>query len=346
MNKISVIGLDLAKNTFQIHAVDEKGKVVLRKQLSRRQMPPFFAKLPPCLIGMEACGGAHYWYRTLTGFGHRVRLMAPAFVKPYLKSNKNDRNDAEAICEAVQRPNMRFVAPKSPEQQAVLHLHHARRQLVRQRVAVGNHIRAVLAEYGICLARGVKVVSQRLPALLEDAENALPMLTRHLLKELVAEHEALIERAQRLEVQLKAWHATSEPSRRLESIPGVGVLTATALAATVGDGLGFRNGRQLAAYLGLVPRQASSGGKDRLLGISKRGDGYLRSLLVHGARSVLHHIRRRLQAGQPGGNPWVEALLQRSHVNEVAVALANKMARMAWVLLARNEHYQVMPSQA
>jgi transposase len=309
-------------------------------------MPRFFAKLSPCLIGMEACGGAHYWHRKLTEFGHKVRLMAPVFVKPYLKSNKNDRNDAEAICEAVQRPSMRYVAPKSPEQQAVLHLHHARQQLIQQRVAVGNHVRAVLAEYGFCLPQGVKVVSQRLPALLEDAENALPMLTRYLLAELKAEHDALIERAQRLEAQLKAWHAANEPSQRLAGIPGVGVLTATALVATVSDGLAFRSGRQLAAYLGLVPRQASSGGKDRLLGISKRGDGYLRSLLIHGARSVIRHIRRRLQAGQPGGNPWVEALLQRCHVNEAAVALANKMARMAWVLLARNEHYQVMPSHA
>lgn len=346
MNKISVIGLDLAKNVFQLHAVDENGETVLRKQLSRTQMPRYFAKLSPCLIGMEACGGAHYWHRKLTGFGHTVRLMAPAFVKPYLRSNKNDRNDAEAICEAVQRPTMRFVAPKSLEQQAVLHLHHARRQLVRQRVAVGNHIRAVLAEYGICLPQGVKVVSQRLPALLEDSDNALPMLTRHLLAELQAEHDELIERAQRLEAQLKAWHAASEPSQRLQGVPGIGVLTATALAATVNDGQAFRNGRQLGAYLGLVPRQASSGGRDRLLGISKRGDGYLRSLLVHGARSVIRHIRRRLQAGQPGGNPWVEALLQRCHVNEAAVALANKMARIAWVLLTRNERYQAMPNHA
>lgn len=345
MNKISVIGLDLAKNIFQVHAVDSTGVVVMRKSLSRSQMSRFFAKLPPCLIGIEACGGAHYWHRSLTQYGHTVRMMAPVFVKPYLKSNKNDRNDAEAICEAVQRPNMRFVAPKSPEQQAVLHLHHARQQLVRQRVATSNHIRAVLAEYGICLPQGVKVLCQRLPDLLEDGENALPMLTRHLLAELKEEQDTLIERTQRLEVQLKAWHAANEPSQRLESIPGVGVLTATALAATVVDGQGFRNARQLAAYLGLVPRQASSGGKERLLGISKRGDGYLRSLLIHGARSVIHHIRRRLQAGQPGGHPWVEALLQRCHVNEVAVALANKMARMAWVLLVRNERYKPMETQ-
>jgi transposase len=346
MNKISVVGLDLAKNVFQVHAVDEAGEVVLRKALSRAQLPRFFANLSPCLIGMEACGGAHYWARTLTGLGHRVRMMAPMFVKPYLKSNKNDRNDAEAICEAVQRPHMRFVTPKTPEQQAVLHLHHARRQLVRQRVALGNHIRSVLAEYGICLPQGVKVVSRRVPEILEDGENGLPMLTRHLLAELKEGHDQLLERAQRLDRQLKAWHGASDQSQRLEGIPGVGVLTATALAATVADGRGFRNGRQLAAYLGLVPRQASSGGKDRLLGISKRGDGYLRSLLIHGARAVIHHIRRRLKAGQPGGNPWIEKLLQRCHVNEVAVALANKMARVAWVLLVRNERYQVISAPA
>lgn len=342
MNKISVVGLDLAKNVFQVHAVDEEGEVVLRKQLSRAQMQRFFVKLPPCLIGMEACGGAHYWARTLAQFGHTVRMIAPAFVKPYLMSNKNDRNDAEAICEAVQRPHMRFVAPKSPEQQAVLHLHHARQQLVRQRVALSNHIRSVLAEYGICLPQGVKIVSRRLPEILGDGGNGLPMLTRRLLAELKSEHDQLIERAQRLEAQLKAWHSGSEESQRLEGVPGIGMLTATALAATVTDGKGFCNGRQLAAYLGLVPRQASSGGKDRLLGMSKRGDGYLRGLLIHGARAVIHHIRRRLKAGLPGGNPWVEQLLQRCHVNEAAVALANKMARIAWVLLARKENYRVM----
>jgi transposase len=332
-----VIGLDLAKNLFQVHGVDFDGEVVVRKQLKRSQLRRFFANLEPCLIGMEACGGAHYWSRELTGLGHTIRVMAPIFVKPYLKTNKNDRNDAEAICEAVQRPSMRFVQPKTPEQQAVLHLHHARRLLVRQRVALSNHIRGVLSEYGIVLPQGVKAISQSMPALLEDADDGLPMLTRHLLAELKAGHDQLIERTERVEGQIKAWHATSRVSQRLASIPGIGVLTATALAAVVGEGQDFRNGRQLAAYLGLVPRQASSGGKARLLGISKRGDRYLRGLLIHGARTVIYHIRRRLQAGQCGGNAWVEQLLQRCHPNEVAVALANKMARIAWVLLVKNE---------
>ena len=337
MDKISVIGLDLAKNVFQVHGIDYDGEVIVRKQLTRSQLRRFFANLAPCLIGMEACGGSHYWSRELTRLGHTVRMMAPVFVKAYLKSNKNDRNDAEAICEAVQRPSMRFVQPKTPEQQAVLHLHHGRRLLVRQRIALSNHMRGVLSEYGIVMPQGVKVISRRLPELLEDADNGLPMLARHLLAELKAEHNQLIERIERIEARIKDWHANNNVSQRLASIPGIGVLTASALAATVGEGQDFSNGRQLAAYLGLVPRQASSGGKARLLGISKRGDGYLRSLLIHGARAVISHIQRRLRSGQPGGNPWVEQLLLHRHPNKVAVALANKMARIAWVLLARNE---------
>lgn len=342
MNEISVIGLDLAKNIFQVHGVDNDGEIVLRKQLKRKDLLRFFAKLPASLVGMESCGGAHYWSRELSKLGHTVRMMAPAFVKPYLKSNKNDRNDAEAICEAVQRPSMRFVTAKNPEQQAVLHLHHARQLLVRQRVALSNHMRGILLEYGISMPQGVKMIVRRIPALLEDGENALPMLTRHMLVELKIQHDGLMESVKLLEHQLKAWHSGNEISQRLATIPGIGLLTATALAATVGEGKDFKNGRQLAAYLGLVPRQSSSGGKDRLLGISKRGDGYLRSLLVHGARAVIYHIRRRLKAGQPGGNPWVEQLLQRCHVNEVAVALANKTARVAWVLLAREEKYHAL----
>jgi transposase len=334
MNEISVVGLDLAKNVFAVHAVDAAGQVVMRRTLRRGDVSRFFARLKPCLVGMEACGGAHYWSRVLAQFGHRVRMMAPVFVKPYLKSNKSDRNDAEAICEAVQRPSMRFVTPKTPEQQAVLHLHHARQQLVRQRVALSNHMRAVLVEYGIALPPGVGVVCKQLPGVLEDAENGLPMLVRQLLVVLKGQHDALIEQADRLTAELAAWHASQAASQRLEQIPGVGVLTA------LGDGRGFRHGRQFAAWLGLVPKQASSGGKERLLGISKRGDGYLRTLLIHGARAVIHHVRRRLKGGMPGGHPWVEQLLTRCHVNEVAVALANKMARVAWTLVSRNENYR------
>ena len=340
MNKISVIGLDLAKNVFQVHGINEDGEIVVRKQLTRRQVLRYFARLEPCLIGMESCAGAHYWARELSKLGHCVRLMAPSFVKPYVKSNKNDRNDAEAICEAVQRPNMRFVAAKTLEQQAILHLHHGRQLLIQQRVALNNHMRSVLMEYGISLPKGAKVLSQHLPGLLEDAENQLPMITRHLLGELKMKHDELNTSITMLENQIKSWHQANVVSQQLASIPGIGILTATALAATIGDVKNFANARQLSAYLGLVPRQHSSGGKEKLLGISKRGDGYVRCLLVHGARAVIRHIKRRLKNGQPGGNAWVERCLQRMHVNEVTVALANKMARTAWALLAHNETWR------
>jgi len=344
MKQISVIGLDLAKNVFQVHGVNAAGETVLQKKLTRGQMVKFFAKLSPCLVGMESCGGAHYWHGELSRFGHDVHMMAPAFVKPYLKSNKNDRNDAEAICEAVQRPNMRFVTPKTPEQQSILHLHHGRQLLVDQRVALGNHMRGVLLEYGISLPQGFKALLQQLPEILEDAENNLPMQTRHLLATLKVQYDRLLDSEDQLKQALNAWHQQNETSQRLETIPGVGLQTATALAATIGEGKDFKNGRQLSAYLGLVPRQHSSGGRDKLLGISKRGDGYLRKLLIHGARAVIRHVRRRISLGQPGGNPWVEQLLVRCHPNEVAVALANKMARISWVLLSRNETYRSMPA--
>lgn len=341
MNKVSVIGVDLAKNVFQLHGVDGAGHPVLRKQLKRGQKKRFFANLPPCLIGMEACGSAHYWARTLEDYGHEVRLMAPSFVKPYVKSNKNDRNDAEAICEAVTRPHMRFVAVKTPEQQAVFHLHHGRRQLVKQRVALSNHMRGVLLEFGIALPPGDRALKGRLGAILEDGENGLPMIVRQLLHTLWKAFSQLEAHIGTLTEALEAWHRGNAVSQRLAQIPGIGVQTATALAAVLGDqGADFRNGRQLAAYLGLVPRQSSSGGKERLLGISKRGDAYLRSLLIHGARAVIRHVRRRLANGQPGGNPWVEQLLARSHPNEVAVALANKLARTAWAVVAHERTWQ------
>lgn len=340
MSKITVIGLDLAKNVFQVHGINEDGDVAVRKQLKRADVLRYFAKLPPCLVGMEACMSAHYWQREISKLGHVVRLMAPAFVKPYVCGNKNDRNDAAGICEAVQRPNMRFVAAKTPEQQAVLHLHHARQLLVQQRVALNNHLRAVLLEYGISLPVGVKVLAQALPGLLEDGDNALPMLTRHVLAELKTAHDALNQHIQMIENQLQAWHENNPMSLRLAQIPGIGLLTATALAATIGDIKAFKNARHLAAFLGLVPKQHSSGGKDKLLGISKRGDSYVRGLLIHGARAVMRHIQRRIKIGQASGNAWVEQCLQRMHVNKVIVALANKMARMAWALLAHEQDYR------
>ena len=339
MSHVRTIGLDLAKTVFQVHGVDDQGKVVLRKQLKRGQMLKFFAKLPVCVVGMEASGGMHYWARELSKLGHEVRAMAPEFVKPYLKGQKNDRNDAEAICEAVQRPSMRFVSAKTPEQQSILHLHHARRLLVGQRVALTNHVRAVLQEYGLVLAPGARAFAQ-LADLLEDAENGLPVLTRELLSELKQTHDHLLVRIDQLEKALASWHQVDESSQRLETIPGVGRLGATVLSVVVGSGSEFANGRQFAAYLGLVPRQHSSGGKDRLGRISKRGDAYVRSLLIHGARAVIHHIRRRQKLGKPGGNPWVEQLLERRHVNQVAVALANKIARVVWALTVNQTHYR------
>lgn len=342
MSKITVVGLDLAKNVFQVHGVDDAGQVVVRKQLRRAQVLPFFTRLQPCLIGMEACGGMHYWSRKLTELGHTVRPMAARFIKPYLKSNKNDALDAEAICEAVQRPSMRFVTPKSPEQQAALHLHHSRRLLVGQRTALINHMRGVLMEFGIIVPVGPNALRRRLPEILEDGGNELPMMARHLLATLTEQFRGLDERIEALEHQIDVWHRNSEASRRLAEIPGIGLMTATALAAAIGDGRAFRNGRELASYLGLVPRQDSSGGRQRLLGISKRGDRYLRTLLIHGARAVVRHLRARMAAGKPPGNPWLARLLERRHPNVAAVALANHNARVAWALLTRQERYRPM----
>ena len=342
LSKTTVVGLDLAKNVFQVHGVDDAGQLVSRKHLRRAQVRPFFARLQPCLIGMEACGGMHYWYRKLTELGHTVRPMAARFIKPYLKSNKNDALDAEAICEAVQRPSMRFVTPKSPDQQAALHLHHSRCLLVGQRTAIINHMRGVLMEFGITVPVGPNALRRRLPEILEDGDNELLMMARDLLATLAEQLRNLDERIEALEHQIQAWHRNSEASRRLAEIPGIGLMTATALAAAIGEGRAFRNGRELAAYLGLVPRQDSSGGRQRLLGISKRVDGYLRTLLIHGARAVVRHLRARTAAGKPPGNPWLAKLLERRNPNVAAVALANLNARVAWALLIREERYHPM----
>lgn len=340
MNKVNVIGLDLAKHVFQVHGVDAKGHVVVRRQLKRAQVLAFFANLEPCLVGMEACGGFHYWAREIEKLGHTARAMAPQFVKPYVKSNKNDRNDAEAICEAVQRPNMRFVPVKTPEQQSVLQLHRARTLLVGMRVALTNQMRAMLGEFGITVVKGVKELPARLPAILEDANNTLLPTTRALLAGLLTHYREVSDRIKEIETQLTVWHRANEASRRLAEIPGIGLLTATALVGTVGDAKAFRSGRSLSAYLGLVPKQASTGGKEKLLGISKRGDAYVRTLLIHGARSVVRSVKRREQAGQLNEPDWLTRLLKRSHPNHAAVAQANKTARIAWALLVHGRCYQ------
>jgi len=334
--KITTIGMDLAKNVIQVHGIDEQGKVVLKKQLRRHRVASFFANLPVCLVGMEACGGAHHWARQLEKSGHRVKLMAPQFVKPYVKTNKNDAADAEAICEAVSRPNMRFVPVKNGEQQAVLSLHRARQGFVKARTAQANQIRGLLAEYRIVVPQGIIHIAKRLPAILEDGENELPGTFRQLLARLGDHLKELDRQVVELEKQIQRWHRESEASRKLEQIPGIGPLSASALVATIGDAKQFENARQLAAWLGLVPRQHSSGGKPMLLGISKRGDAYLRTLLIHGARSVV----RVAECKDDGGQSWLVQLIGRRHKNVAAVALANKNARIVWALLAHDRDYQ------
>jgi transposase len=335
--EITTIGLDLAKNVFQLHGADQHGKTVLKKQLKRSQMAEFFAQLPPCLIGMEACGSAHHWARKLQGFGHDVRLIAPQFVKPYVKSNKNDAADAEAICEAVGRPSMRFVPIKNVEQQAILALHRVRQGFVKARTAQANQIRGLLAEFGIIVLQGLSHVTGRVPELIEDAGIELPGTMRVLMQRLLEQLKELGRQAGEIEAQIKARHRDDEASRKLEQIPGIGPITASALTASVGQAKNFSNGRQMAAWLGLVPRQHSSGGKNVLLGISKRGDSYLRTLLIHGARAAIWAAQRK--STEIGG--WLGALLKRRSFNVAVVALANKNARTAWALLAHGREFQI-----
>jgi transposase len=331
---IATIGLDLAKNVFQVHGVDARGHVILKKTLRRAQVLTFFGQLPPCLVGMEACGGAHFWARKLQGFGHRVRLMAPQFVKPYVKSQKNDAADAEAICEAVTRPSMRFVPIKSIEQQAILAVHRVRQGLVKLRTAQVNQVRCLLAEVGLVLPRGIQHI-RRVPVLLDEAADMLPTAFCQLMRQQFESIRELDRRIAELEGDIRRWHRENASSRRLAEIPGVGPLTASALVATIGDASTFDNGRQLAAWIGLVPRQCSSGGKPRLLGIGKRGDGYLRGLLVHGARSIVASSKRHLT----GTTRWLDRLLLRRHTNIAIVAQANRTARIVWALLRHGDTY-------
>jgi transposase len=333
---ITQVGIDLAKLVFQVHGVDARGKVTLRKQLKRQQVAAFFARLAPCLIGLEACGGAHFWARKLTELGHTVKLIAPQFVKPYVKTNKNDAADAEAICEAVGRPNMRFVPIKNTEQQALLGLHRARQGFVIERTAQANQIRGLLAEFGLVMAVGIRSIERKLPEFLEDAENGLSGVSRALFARLLLHFRTLDRQVEELEREINAWHREDTASQRLQGIPGIGPLTASALVASVGDAKVFHNGRQFAAWLGLVPRQNSSGGKTNLLSISKRGDTYLRTMLIHGARSVLLHLKSH--PDQADG--WLARVANRRNPNIAAVALANKNARTAWALLAHGRDYQ------
>lgn len=333
--EITTIGLDLAKNVFQVHGVNERGEAVVRKQLRRDQVAPFFANMPPCLIGIEACASAHHWARKLQALGHTVRLMAPQFVKPYVKSNKNDAADAEAICEAVSRPSMRFVPIKNVEQQSVLSLHRVRQGFVKARTAQANQIRGLLGEFGLVVPQGLAYIAQRVPALIEDAENELPGSFRLLIQRLLEHLKVLQQQVDEIEAQIKAWHRASEASQRLEKVPGIGSLTATALVASIGDAKNFDNGRQFAAWLGVVPRQHSSGGKPTLLGMSKRGDAYLRTMLIHGARSVIYRATQKSDA-----DSWLVKLTARRNKNIAAVAMANKTARTVWALLAHGREFR------
>jgi len=333
--KITTMGIDLAKAVFQIHGVGERGKIAVRKQLKRSEMASYFANLGPCLIGMEACGSAHHWARKLRGYGHTVKLMSPQFVKPYVKTNKNDMADAEAICEAVSRPNMRYVSVKTVEQQAILSVHRARAGFVKARTAQANQIRGLLSEFGVVIPKGIHSIMKRIPEILEDGENGLPGTMRNLLQRLTENLKEMDRQADELEKQIQLWHRENEASRRLAEIPGIGPITASAVAATVGNAREFKNGRQLAAWMGLVPRQNSSGGKQNLLGISKRGDTYLRTLLIHGARSVIQYAEKKA-----GETSWLRKLMARRNKNVATVALANKNARTIWALLAHDRTFR------
>lgn len=332
---IKRIGIDLAKQVFQVHGVDGQEKAVLRQKLARVKMLTYFQKLPPCLIGMEACSSAHYWGRELQKMGHTVKLMAPQFVKPYVKSNKNDANDAEAICEAVARPTMRFVAIKSIAQQDIQAVHRIRSELVQHRTAKVNQIRGLLGEYGLVVGQRIDVLRKALPLILEDAGNGLTVDFRTLLEGLQQDLITLDQRVDDMDKKIKLLASSNEDAKRLQQIPGIGPITATALICAIGDGKQFKRGRDLAAWLGLTPKQHSSGGKDHLLGISKRGDAYLRTLLIHGARAVLRVAGNK----EDPRSRWIQSLCGRRNKNIAAVALANKNARIVWALLTKKTDF-------
>src|SRR5262245_11303777 len=340
MGEVTTIGLDLAKHVFQVHGVDADGATVLRKQLRRGQVLAFFSRLPSCLVGLEACATAHYWARELGALGHEVRLMPAQYVKAYVKRNKNDAADAAAICEAVRRPTMRFVPAKTADQQAAVLLHRGRERLVRQRTALVNALRAHLAEFGIIAPQGLRNVGKLIVIVRDEDDARLPYMARQVLQVLAAQIEHLETAVAAIEKQLMAWHKSNPVSQRLATIPGIGPIIATAIAATVVEPTAFRSGREFAAWLGLVPRQNSTGGKTRLGRISKRGNQYLRRLMINGASANL------LRSKATNADPWVIGLRRRRPSLVVAVALANKTARIAWAVMHRGENYQRMATAA
>ena len=336
MQAVTTIGLDTAKSVFQIHGIDQEGQVIIRRQLKRRYVVAFFEKLPPCLVGIEACAASHHWSRQLQALGHTVRLMPPAYVKPYVKRQKNDAADAEAICEAVTRANMRFVATKTPEQQSCLMLHRTRHLFTRQQTAVINAIRAHLAEFGIVAPVGRNGVEQLLNIVADLRDERLPDVARRCVGSLGAQLRMLKAQILEFDRQIMAWHRSNAISKRLDDIPGVGPALATALVASVGDPTAFRSGRDFSAWIGLVPKQHSSGGKDKLGSISKQGDRYLRSLFTTGALAVIRYAKIHGTKHRP----WLTSLLARRPTKVAAIALANKIARMAWAMMAKGESYK------
>jgi transposase len=335
MGEVSTIGLDIAKSVFQVHGVDSDGGVVIRKRVSRAKVLEFFAALPSCLVGMEACPSAHHWSRRLQMLGHTVRLMPPSYVKAYLKRSKNDANDAAAICEAVTRPSMRFVPTKSEQQQSSLMLHRGRQLLVRQRTMLSNAIRGHMAELGVIAAKGRNGTAELLKIIINAEDDRIPAVARFSLDVLARQYEALAAEIAAIEKRIHAWHRSCEESRRLEEIPGIGPIVATALVAEVGDWKAFSSGRNLAAWIGLVPKQHSTGGKERLGGISKQGNRYLRWLLVAGAMAVIRYAR---QHGTK--RLWLARIMERRPIKVAAVALTNKIARMAWAMMVRGERFK------
>jgi transposase len=333
--KVTTVGIDLAKNVFSMHGIDEHGKAVLKRTVSRGKVLEVMAGIGPCLVGVEACSGAHHWARELGKLGHTVRIMAPRFVAPYRKSGKNDGNDAEAICEAVSRPSMRFVAVKSAEQQALLVIHRVRKGLSDERTALINQLRGLLSEFGIVIPKGRYQARHQLPVVLEDDGNGIPELARQVFLEVNERIRGLDGQILAYDRRVEALARESDAAQRMMAIPGIGPVTATAIVATVGHATEFKNGRQFAAWLGLVPRQYSTGGKVRLGRITKRGDVYLRTLLIHGTRAVLARVCDRTDRT----SAWVRSLIERRGYKRAAVALAAKNARMIWAMLAKNQAY-------